>query len=53
MDGERRELATYRQPALKTPSATVILVWMALSKKLVLVAQMKIQLMLSVIINMC
>ena len=37
----------------KTPSATVILVRMALNKKLVLVAQMKIQLILSMIINLC
>ena len=44
---------TNRQPALKTPGVTVILVWMPLNKKLVLVAQMKIQLILSVIINLC
>ena len=37
----------------KTPNATVILVRMALNKKLVLVAQMKIQLILSMIINLC
>ena len=44
---------TYRQPALKTPSTTAILEWMSLNRKLVLVAQMKIQLIFSVLINLC
>ena len=35
---------TYRQPALKTPSTTASLEWMSLNRKLVLVTQMKIQL---------
>ena len=39
--------------AKKTPGTNVIREWMSLNRKLVLVAQMKIQLIFSVLINLC